>query len=1394
MTASPKVKLVITIISLFSIAVGWAVIFGWVFSIQGLKSFIPGYLAMKFNPALCFVFLGFALFITQFPFKKYNSQAFLILSFLALVLSSVSLLEDLFHFNAGIDQLIFADKAAIADKYPFPGRMAANTALCFVILSVSFFGFATRRQVVCVISQYLLHVVTAISAVAIIGYLYGLALFYNLSYVSSMAVHTAVTLFLISIAASLLHPSLGITNLFTGKLVGNKMARRIFTLIVLMVVFFGSLRVQTQYYRLFSLNVGVSLLALCFLLVSLAIIWHTAIWLNKIDVKRYEAEEEVKVMNEVLEQRVQERSAELIDLLEKFRESESKFRMAFEYSAIGMALIGLDGKWLKVNKQWCELVEYSEQELLSMSFLDITHPDDRNLHIDLVNDALKSENEAYGFEKRYIAKSGEVIWVTVNFSAIRNEKDGPIYFVSQFVDITERKKAENAQKLIIENEERLRAIFDNVEGATSLLDTEMRLIVFNQAFSEKQTMLTGRPPCVGDELYGFLSPDEKKQRYEIVNRVLQGNKETFESVYFKNGKNLYYRISFTPVVVDGKVTAISTYSIDLTASKEAENKIRKAEARFRAIVESVFVGIKLTDAERNLIYRSPSMQAINGWSDEEMNEHYLKYVHPADLEIVEKTHREILSEPNKAINITYRILHKNGYYVWIESMLCNKLSDAYLGAIITVTRNISERKIAEDMLKESEEKYRSLIEHASDAIYILDFEGYFTEVNESMCKMTGYTKDEFLQLNIEGLVDPEQLKTDPILLGPWEGEKAIIRERRLVNKNGNIIDVEINVKRFQDNRVLIIARDISGRKQMETELRDAELKFRILAEKSKVGVYICRDEKLLYLNPRFADIFGYQTYELLNITGSIFDVLYSEEDIPLIRRKIEERFSGQTESVNYEVKGKKKDGALIHIEFYGSMVMLDGLPTIIGTLLDITERKKAEENILNEKMLSDTIINSLPGIFYLRNEHGEYLRWNKNFEVLSGYTANEIRKIDAWEVTAEEDREILYEAHQKILKEGYAMFQIRGKNKEGVRIPFLVSVSSIVFENQRCLLGIGFDISSRIKAEEELKSSEQKYKLLFESNPLPLVMIARDDLSIIAVNEAATNLYGYTKHELLMMNATEFNPGMKFGQQLEFFGEETGKSTDFSVIRHARKDGTVMFVDIIAHDIVFEGRSVRLSLINNVTERLKAEETLQKSEANLKIIMETTDTAYVLMDQKLNVVEYNQKAIDFLTHQFNHPPVEGEILADYIPKERYAGFLKNAVKVLQGSDVSYEMNLSQEDGSVSWYYLRLFPIKKENNEIFGLMLALSDITERKNIEENLKTAYTRIQAHINSIKDMAWKQSHLIRGPVANLKGLNIMLKENPADGEVLKYIHEELERLDKVIIEMAEDASENED
>ena len=90
------------------------------------------------------------------------------------------------------------------------------------------------------------------------------------------------------------------------------------------------------------------------------------------------------------------------------------------------------------------------------------------------------------------------------------------------------------------------------------------------------------------------------------------------------------------------------------------------------------------------------------------------------------------------------------------------------------------------------------------------------------------------------------------------------------------------------------------------------------------------------------------------------------------------------------------------------------------------------------------------------------------------------------------------------------------------------------------------------------------------------------------------------------------------------------------------------------------------------------------------------------------------------------------------------------------------------------------------------MMALYDITERKKAEHDLKSAYERIQKHVSNIQDMAWKQSHLIRSPLANLKGLAAMLKEDPADNEVLDFIRDELNRMDNIIIEMAEEASDH--
>lgn len=627
----PQRNRTIIIISLLTIAVSVVMMVIWLLNKPPLTAALLNNAGTRFNAALCFFLLSGAILLSQYQPKRYHHPGFIILTLLAVCISFTTIYQDLFNVNTGIDQLFVTDPSAPSAYIPFPGRMAFNSALSFCLLGAGLLMLIFNNRVANQIAQYIFHIVTAISGIALISNMYSVSIFQSLFYTTSMVASTAALFFILSLAASLLNPTLGVAKLFTGKQVGNYMAKRLFSLMILAAIIFGSFNGRARHTRLFAtLDISLSVIIICFLLVSLLLIWNTANWLNKIDAKRSAAEAEVKLVNAELEKRVEEQ--------------------------------------------------------------------------------------------------------------------------------------------------------------------------------------TGK-------------------------------------------------------------------------------------------------------------------------------------------------------------------------------------------------------------------------------------------------------------------------------------------------------------------------------------LRETELKFRTIAEKSMVGVYIVQNNMFTYVNPRFANVFGYEPAELLNVTNTV-EKIFHESYYDTVREHIRRRIEGEIESIRYEAMGRKKDGSTNWVEIYGNRVLIGGSPALIGSMIDISERKKAEE---------------------------------------------------------------------------------------------------------------------------ELRSSEQKYKLLFESSPMPMWMIAKDDLSIIAVNEAAAKHYGYLKEELLHLNTRVMRLNEDAAEQIESYKRD---AEEVRIVRHLKKDGSVIIVEITAHDIIFEGRPVRLSLTN-------------------------------------------------------------------------------------------------------------------------------DITERKIAEENLKSAYARIQNHINSIKDMAWKQSHLIRSPLANLKGLAAMLKTDMADLKVIDHIQSELHRMDAIIIEMAKDASE---
>lgn len=134
------------------------------------------------------------------------------------------------------------------------------------------------------------------------------------------------------------------------------------------------------------------------------------------------------------------------EMEKKLEINRRQFQNAFEYSAIGMALVSTEGHWLSVNKRLCEMIGYSQEELMKLTFQDITHPDDLESDLSQMHQLLRNEIEGYQMEKRYFHKNGQIVWVMLSVSLVRNERDEPVHFVSQIEDITKRKEAEDSLK------------------------------------------------------------------------------------------------------------------------------------------------------------------------------------------------------------------------------------------------------------------------------------------------------------------------------------------------------------------------------------------------------------------------------------------------------------------------------------------------------------------------------------------------------------------------------------------------------------------------------------------------------------------------------------------------------------------------------------------------------------------------------------------------------------------------------------------------------------------------------------------------------------------------------------------------------------------------------------
>jgi len=390
----------------------------------------------------------------------------------------------------------------------------------------------------------------------------------------------------------------------------------------------------------------------------------------------------------------------------KLRESEERFREVFEHAPFGMCVSGPDGRFLQVNAAFCRMVGYSEQELFATVWSELTHPDDLESSLRRMEQLLQDPGGCVEAEKRYIHRSGNVVWGRMRMSIVRDSGGSPQYSVVHIEDITERKRAEEA---LHESEKRYRVLAHALQSAGECIcitDTEDRFLYVNDAFL--RTYGYGEDELIGRHV-GILRSARSSPEIqdEILPATMAGNWHGELWNRSKDGREFPISLSTSSVCdEDGQRIALVGIARDITDRKQAEQALRSSEEKFRQLAENMREVVWMAPMTRNEApYASPAYARIWGRTCDSVNQNQMSWmdaVHPDDLE---EARRLVTAAVGRGpVEAEFRICVPSGQEKWIHNQAIPIRDQAgQLIRIVGIAEDITERKRYEAELIQARE-------------------------------------------------------------------------------------------------------------------------------------------------------------------------------------------------------------------------------------------------------------------------------------------------------------------------------------------------------------------------------------------------------------------------------------------------------------------------------------------------------------------------------------------------------------------------------------------------------------------------------------------------------------------------------------------------------------------
>jgi len=762
--------------------------------------------------------------------------------------------------------------------------------------------------------------------------------------------------------------------------------------------------------------------------------------------------------------------------------------------------------------------------------------------------------------------------------------------------------------------------------------------------------------------------------------------------------------------------------------KLAREDLAASEKRFRSLIENSSDVISLLDANGIIEYSSPSITKILGYIDtERAGRSIFENIHPEDLPRLKKVFSQLLKAPGSIASDVTRYRHSDGHWLWMEGSAKNLLAEPGVQAIVVNYRDITGRKQADELLVESEKKYREVVETATEIIFTTDIHGRYTYANPAALKACGYTLEELTRLNAFDLVLPGHrravLKCYSIQFKSEKpAEYAEYIEYPFRTKSGAVLWFSQNASLIHEGERItgwrFIARDITERKQAEDALHAHEHSVSILMGNLPGMAYRCLNDKdwtMQFTSSGARSLTGYEPGQFTS--GEIkYNDLIHPEDRERIWDEVQAAVSQRQHfRFEYRIRTASSEEKWVWEQGCGLFNKEGELQVLEGFITDITERVQA----LEQQRMHASIIGQTDDAVLVTDPEGIIEYVNPAFERITGYrSAEAIGHTPNLVKSGLHDR-TFYQDLWETIKGGESFHEIFiNRRKDGEVFYAQETITPLMDEhgNITHFVSTGKDITESKRTEERLVLLDFALNHTHEA-----AYLIDENTNILDVNDEACRALGYSREELLNMNVLDIDSILSMEQLQANMNESREKGSLTIETRHRRKDGTTFPIEVYASNFEYDGKKYHLALVRDITERKQNETALQESEWRFKNVVKATSDAVWDWDMKTNSLWWGSgfKQLFGIDLDEIDPTYEAWInLIHSDDQERITGSLD---KFIAGQDDHWqeEYRYRRKDGSHAYVMDRGYVIRDDQGKALRMVGGMTDLTEHKEAQDRI---------------------------------------------------------------------------